>query len=156
MKLSHLKSFLKKNAAIQFELPDGSMVPAHFHVTEIGIITRHFIDCGGTVRTEKTANFQLWLADDFDHRLQPEKLLGIIRQSEKVIGLEDVDIEVEYQGKTIEKYRLAKRADKLLLRPTFTDCLAKDACGIPPQKQKVSLAQLGKQTQSCEPGSGCC
>ena len=49
------------------------MVPSHFHVTEVGKITKHFIDCGGTVRNEEVVNFQLWQADDYDHRLHPEK-----------------------------------------------------------------------------------
>jgi hypothetical protein len=39
-------------------------VPEHFHVTEVGVVTKDFIDCGGTVRHEKVANFQLWDAND--------------------------------------------------------------------------------------------
>ncbi len=72
-------------------------MPAHFHVTEIGEITKNFIDCRGTVRREKSVNFQLWEAGDFDHSLAPQKLLSIIALSEKVLQLGDSDIEVEYQ-----------------------------------------------------------
>src|SRR4051812_43916963 len=106
MKLSQLKQQLSCTTELNFELPDGTLVPQHFHVTEVGQINKHFIDCGGTVRTEKTVNFQLWEAGDFDHRLAPQKLNAIIALSEKVLGIEDGEIEVEYQSNTIGKYGL--------------------------------------------------
>jgi hypothetical protein len=59
MKLSAIKKHLETAIAVDFQLPDGSFVPEHFHVTEIGLINRHFIDCGGVVRKESTVNFQL-------------------------------------------------------------------------------------------------
>ena len=43
-----------------FELPNGNKVSNHFHVTEVGEITKHFIDCGGKERVEKVVNFQLF------------------------------------------------------------------------------------------------
>ena len=58
MKLSEIKLQLKEKATIAFQLPNGELVPSHFHVTEVGKITKHFIDCGGTIRTEEVANFQ--------------------------------------------------------------------------------------------------
>ena len=85
MKLSEVKQALVQLENIAFQLPDGTLVPTHFHVTEVGKISKHFIDCGGTVRTENVANFQLWNADDYNHRLHPEKLNSIIKLSEKVL-----------------------------------------------------------------------
>jgi hypothetical protein len=76
-------------------LENGTFVTEHFHVTEVGIVTKQFIDCGGTIRNEKTVNFQLWNANDFDHRLKPAKLLSIIELSEKKLSIEDAEIEVE-------------------------------------------------------------
>lgn len=157
MKLSSFKEILKTKTNISFTLPNGEMVPAHFHVTEVGQVTKHFIDCGGTVRNEKKVNFQLWEANDYDHRLHPEKLVDIIELSEKVLGIEDGEIEVEYQGETIGKYHLELGPTGFLLTSTTTDCLAKDKCGIPVEKQKVSLVDLGaKEVNSCTPGGGCC
>ena len=106
MKLSQVKSVLKELETINFQLPNGELVPSHFHVTEVGKITKHFIDCGGTVRHEEVVNFQLWNANDYDHRLHPEKLLNIIELSEKVLKIEDLEIEVEYQADTIGKFGL--------------------------------------------------
>ncbi|MBY5958606.1 hypothetical protein KUV50_10710 [Membranicola marinus] len=155
MKLSEIKNKLHQLDKIAFQLPNGDLVPKHFHVTEVGKITKHFIDCGGTVRNEEVVNFQLWNANDYDHRLHPEKLLNIIELSEKTLGIGDLDIEVEYQGDTIGKFGLDFDGTNFLLTTTQTDCLAKDKCGIPEKKQIVQLADLENES-ACTPGSGCC
>lgn len=106
MKLSKVKSALGQLETMSFKLPNGDLVPEHFHVTEVGKITKHFIDCGGKIRNEEVINFQLWDADDYNHRLHPEKLIHIIELSERVLNIGDLDIEVEYQGQTIQKFAL--------------------------------------------------
>lgn len=156
MKLSEIKNHLSTLEAVNFRLEDNSLVPEHFHVTEVGVVTKHFIDCGGTVRDEKVANFQLWDANDFDHRLKPAKLLNIIALSEKVLGIEDLEIEVEYQRDTIGKYDLAFNGQDFVLVSKKTACLAQDQCGVPAEKQKVSLATMSANSSSCTPGGGCC
>jgi hypothetical protein len=154
MKLSDVKNQLAQLDDVNFQLPDGSYVPKHFHITEVGSISKHFIDCGGTVRDEKMANFQLWEANDFDHRLAPQKLLNIIALSEKVLGLEDLEIEVEYQSDTIGKYGLDFNGKDFLLTSKQTNCLAQDKCGIP--KEKLNLTELTPSKTTCVPGGGCC
>ena len=146
MKLSEIKHHLANLETISFQLPDGSLVPNHFHVTEVGEITKNFIDCGGTVRKEEVVNFQLWEANDYDHRLHPEKLVHIIELSEKVLGLKDREIEVEYQGETIGKYGLDFNGSEFLLTSTNTACLAQESCGIPAKNLEPA----------CSPNSGCC
>jgi len=156
MTLSEIKKHLQVLKTITFKLPDGSLVPEHFHVTEVGKITKNFIDCGGVLRKEECINFQLWNANDYNHRLHPEKLLHIIELSEKTLNLKDVAIEVEYQGDTIGKYGLDFNGTDFLLTNTATACLAQDACGVPEQKPKIKLRDLQDQASSCAPGSGCC
>lgn len=157
MKLSEIKEILPTLNNVVFQLENGDFVPEHFHVTEVGTVTKNFIDCGGTVRNEKTVNFQLWNADDFEHRLKPAKLLGIIRLSEEKLGIEDHEIEVEYQNTTIGRFDLEFNGKNFVLKNKTTACLAQDACGIPPEKQKVKLSDLSPdQASSCTPGSGCC
>ncbi|TVQ44187.1 MAG: hypothetical protein EA362_10385 [Saprospirales bacterium] len=156
MKLSEVKQILPTLESVNFQLEDRTLVPEHFHVTEVGQITKKFIDCGGVVRTEKVVNFQLWNADDFDHRLKPTKLLNIIRMSEEKLGIEDAEIEVEYQGETIGKYGLEFDGKTFLLTNKTTACLALDACGIPSMKPKLNLANLTAKKSSCTPNSGCC
>ena len=157
MKLSDVKKLLATVKEVNFKLPNGKMVPEHFHVTEVGMLTKNFIDCGGTVRSEKVANFQLWQVGDFDHRLAPQKLSNIISLSEKTLGIEDLEVEVEYQSDTIGKYDLAFDGSNFVLLAKQTNCLAADKCGIPADKLKVSLSSLqDKSKGSCTPGGGCC
>lgn len=156
MKLSEIKEKLNSLSEVSFELPNGKKVPAHFHVTEVGEITKHFIDCGGTVRLEKAVNFQLWEANDFDHRVAPEKLLKIIQLSEKVLNIGDYEVEVEYQTETIGKFNIDFNGTNFVLINKKTDCLAKDNCGIPTEKLKVNLNDIVKTESCCTPGGGCC
>ncbi len=156
MKLSEIKSVLSTLEMVNFKLPNGSFVAEHFHVTEVGQITKKFIDCGGTVREEKVVNFQLWEAHDFDHRLKAEKLLNIIKLSETILGIEDAEIEVEYQQETIGKFNLEFDGAHFLLVATQTNCLAQDKCGIPAEKLKVNLTELKTKATTCTPGGGCC
>ena len=156
MKLSEFKKKLSTITDLNFVLPNGTVVSQHFHVTEVGQVTKNFIDCGGTVRNEKVVNFQLWEADDFEHRLAPEKLNDIISLSEKVLGLEDAEIEVEYQSETIGKYGIEFKGKDFTLTATQTNCLAKDKCGIPAEKLKVNLVDLSNNQSCCTPGGKCC
>lgn len=148
MKLSTIKAILPSLENVVFQLENGAFVPEHFHVTEVGLVAKNFIDCGGVVRNEKVVNFQLWNANDFEHRLKPMKLLNIIKLSEQKLGIEDFEIEVEYQKDTIGKYGLDFQNNIFILTNKKTDCLAKDNCGVPNEKL---------QTQnSCSPGGSCC
>lgn len=151
MKLSEIKTILPTLENVAFQLEDGSFVPEHFHVTEVGQINKHFIDCGGVTRTENTVNFQLWNADDYEHRLKPGKLLHIIELSEKTLNIGDYEIEVEYQSGTIGKYGLDFNGKHFILTSKTTACLAEDACGIPSRLNVVE-----SNSNSCTPGSGCC
>lgn len=157
MKLSEIKQILQSVENVEFQLENGRFVPEHFHVTEIGKVTKNFIDCGGTIRKEEKVNFQLWNANDYEHRLKPAKLLHIIQLSEEKLGIEDSEIEVEYQDKTIGKYDLEFNGKNFILKNKLTACLAEDACGIPAEKEKKNLSELTSNSEnSCRPGGGCC
>ena len=156
MKLSEIKRELSTLENVTFVLPNGSYVPEHFHVTEVGLVTKNFIDCGGKVRKETVVNFQLWDANDFDHRLKPNKLLSIIALSEKILGIEDYEIEVEYQTETIGKYSLGFNGQDLMLINKQTACLAEDLCGIPASKPKVKFSEMKNNATTCTPGGSCC
>lgn len=150
MKLSEVKVVLEKLDRVDFQFEDGTFVAGHFHVTEVGQLTKKFIDCGGTIREEVKVSFQLWNADDYQHRLKAGKLLNIIRLSEAKLGIVDAEIEVEVQGKeTIGKYFLEFNGTHFLLKNTLTACLAEDACGITPSNQEA-------QTSCCDSNAGCC
>lgn len=155
MKLTQFKKNLGQLSSLVFIQPNGHVVPLHFHLTEAGLSTKHFIDCGGTKREEKRITLQLWVAHDYEHRLDPAKLLTILKQFEMQFGSDDLDIEIEYQNETIGRYGLDFNGTHFLLKAKQTDCLASDHCGIPAEKIKLPLAELQSEA-CCSPKSGCC
>lgn len=158
MKLSAFVTALESKNDITFVLPNGKLVPQHFHITEVGLLTRDFVDCGGVVRQKKVVNFQLWTADDTDHRLAPEKLLHIIALSDKQLGLWNHPVQAEYQWETIWSYDVVCGDDGFFhLIWKNTDCLAKDACGVPQKwsERKSFWSLFGTRKDSCS-GEGCC
>lgn len=158
MRISELKHFLSGQETILIKLSDGAAVPPHFHVTEVGEVTKHFVDCGGKVRLEKKANLQLWSADDYNHRLEPGKLVKIIEIAERDLGLGDLEIEVEFQGAdTIQKFGMAAAGNTLFLTGTATACLALEDCGLPEVVKKAAVSLAGFTAgNTCTPGGGCC
>ena len=157
MKLSEFKNRLAQVDTFSIQLPNGTFIPAHFHITEMGLLTKNFIDCGNTIREEKVITFQVWFAGDLEHRLNTEKVFKIIRASENLFQNQDLELEVEYQSDmTIGKFGLEFANGNFVLASKETTCLANDHCGIPEEKMKVSLKDLQIQTSCCTPNSNCC
>lgn len=149
MKLRELKSLLQQHPdhLLRLVLPDGDSIPAHFHVTEVGYVTKKFVDCGGTFREVSSCVLQTWVADDEDHRLNAGKLGFILNLAEPILPQDDLEVEVEYEDCVISQYPIGDAAVAgehltFALTNKHTDCLAKEACGL------ESAAREGK--------SGCC
>ena len=139
MNLDTLVAVLTGNpqAALHLMLPDGSFVPAHFHVTEVGRVQKDFIDCGGTARSSTACVLQVWVADDTDHRLDTTKLAGILRLAAPVLKSADLPVEVEYEDGRVSQFPVAAAevtpAGVLFhLGTKHTACLAPDRCGVAP------------------------
>lgn len=157
MTISELKSHLTDIDSVNFKLPNGKSVPSHFHITEVGLITKHFIDCGGKVRQERSANIQIWVAADLLHKLKPNGFLNILDISKKILGDDNLDIEIEYQTDTVGKYGLDFKNGDFVLTSKQTDCLAKENCGIPSPKKIMNALKLEVVgSNCCSPGGGCC
>ena len=159
MILSEFKNHLKNASTIELYLPNHAQVPLHFHVTELGQIQKRFVDCGGTVRQTQNVRFQLWIANDIDHRLTPEKFLGIIEKAEQDLQMEDFEVTFEYQAETIQLYGLSEQQGRLYLTALNTACLAPDLCMPKQVKTKISLKDLtldSETTTCCTPGGKCC
>jgi hypothetical protein len=159
MKLSQLTETLSNLNEVNFILPNGNFIPRHYHLTEIGLNTKEFIDCGGKRHSEKKVNLQLWVNIDYNHRLKADKFLNIINTSSPLFNGEDLDVEVEYQTDTVGKFNLDFDGNNFRLVATKTDCLATELCGIDAIKTKVktSLKELSTAGgTSCTPGGGCC
>ena len=153
MLISVFKQILSELDTVKFKLPNGQFVPAHFHITEVGKLTRNYIDCGGILRQENKLNLQLWVASDAYHRLKPNNILNILQLAENELGCSNLELEVEYQQSTVGRYKLAFDGVVFQLINTQTACLAPDQCGIPQEKPRVRVTASGL---SCNPNSGCC
>ena len=135
MKLSDFRSTLVAagDARVVFVLPDGTHVPPHYHVTEIGYVSKDFFDCGGTRRQDEYCALQLWVANDTEHALYMSE--GSRRHTEQAFPNAAMAVMVEYQRESITRYAvdsLTKAFGTLTvaLAPVYTDCLAPDRCGV--------------------------
>jgi hypothetical protein len=138
--LRHILSEAPANAEVRFILPDGGLIPAHAHVTEVGRVDKHFIDCGGTTRQDAHCLLQTWVASDEDHRIQASKLAAILAKGRALIADESLPVQVEYEEDLVTQFPLTDHSIEagviyLHLGLRHTDCLAKEVC---------------------LPGSGCC
>ena len=145
MRLSELKTALAENSGrnIRFILPTGTKAPPHAHVTEVALIEKKFIDCGGTFRTDSLCRLQTWFADDTDHRLTAGKLLAILDKSAAFLGSDDLEVDVEHEAPFVSQFPIEKvvvEADALTIRlgVKHTACLAEDRC-LPPKLNKTSI-----------------
>lgn len=153
MKLSEFKSHLSEVEELNLVQHDGTPVPSHFHITETGLLTKHFIDCGKTIHLKKSAVFQVWSAGDVWHHLKPETVISIINKSHRVFQGEDPEVEIEYQMETVGKFGLEFDGSNFVLTPKQTECLAQEACSL----ESALDEAVGSQTSvCCEPGGGCC
>lgn len=121
--------------SIRIMLPDGTFVPEHFHITEIGRMDKRFIDCGGIQRESHSCVLQVWVAHDIEHRLDRIKLINILSLSEKLYA-ETAPLEVEYGIDLISQYTVKDveytEHNELLfvLGGKRTECLAPNKCGV--------------------------
>lgn len=141
---------------IAFAKPTGERVPAHFHITEVGHLSKAFIDCGGKRHTNESCLLQVWVADDLDHRLEASKLLAIFERADGLLPGTDLPVEIETEAPVLTQLPLTRcevRGDELLFHTEqkHTDCLAKELC-LP----DFSLPALPGNRDSCTPGSACC
>jgi hypothetical protein len=138
MNLKELKSILRAHPAAypRFTLPDGDQIPAHYHITEVGHVTKRFIDCGGTLHDKTdTCRLQTYVAHDVDHRLDAATFARILDLGTQILPHEEMPVEVEYDCCVVAQYpisgaRLEGDGIELQLGERHTDCLAKEKCGL--------------------------
>jgi hypothetical protein len=137
MTLDEFATLLSANpdSGIQIMLPDRSLIPAHFHVTEVARVRKDFVDCGGTVRSSTCCVLQVWVANDVSHRLEAAKLAKIIRQGMPLFETTAIPLEIEYDNGLISQYpaegaEVSPTGIILRLGTKHTACLAPDRCGV--------------------------
>lgn len=159
MNLSELKQLLADHSDRHFRirLPDGAAVPVSFHVTEVGKLHKTFLDCGGTLRETTTCQLQIWVGEDYDHRIETGKMAAILNKAKSILPDDTLPVEIEYEDRVISQYTIASheiQADAvvLVLANKHTECLAPELCGLPSLNR---LPAIGNKSRCCGPG-GCC
>ncbi len=157
MKIIEFKNLLTANDSKQLQLilPNGNQVPVSFHITEIGLVHKTFIDCGGTLRDIKTCQLQIWVGADADHRLEASKAKKIFKKAESFLVDEEMSVEIEYEDLLISQYNIIQHqvsdsAIILHLGVKHTDCLAKELCGLP------AVSPKNESKSCCGSDSNCC
>lgn len=174
MNLQELKTCLQElpKLNLAFVLPDGRRVPAHFHVTEVGHVAKHFVDCGGTFRRSETYVLQTHVGSSRDdgHRLTAGRLAKILGLAQPLVTSEELPVEVEYEDGLISQFAiegaglvgagLVGGELAFQLSPKHTDCLAKEKCGIEESGGGCSGEKEPAEETACcaAPASGakCC
>ncbi|MGB1130162.1 MAG: DUF6428 family protein [Haloferula sp.] len=138
---------------VELRLPDGTTVPAHFHITEVGHHAKSFIDCGGKVHRNEATLLQVWVDQDVDHRVNTDKLLQIFGRAGDVLPDMTLPVEFEYEAPVLtqmplEGHEASDGMLRLSLGLKHTDCLAKELC--------VPDFSMPAIPGTCAPGSGCC
>lgn len=159
MNLSELKSLLvaHPNRHFRIRLPDGNAVPLSFHVTEVGRLQKTFLDCGGTLRETTTCQLQIWVGEDYNHRIETGKMAGILGKAVSILPDESVPVEIEYEDRVISQYTISSfelldDSVVLVLNHKHTECLAPELCGLPSLNRLPAIT--GKPI-GCGP-IGCC
>ena len=148
--------------SLRITLPNGQTIAPHFHITEVGHVTKNFMDCGGTFRKLESCLLQTWVYSDVDHRLETGKLANILRVAGDVLPSLDLPVEIEHEADVVSQYPvMSASSDGATLTLStglkHTACLAMDVCCAPaatptPKSEKPRI----KAGSSCSPNSGCC
>jgi hypothetical protein len=149
------------NRALRIVLPNGEDIAPHFHITEVGHVTKNFMDCGGTRRKTESCLLQTWVHSDVDHRLKTSKLANILRIAGDVLPSLDLPVEIEHEAGVVSQYPvMTASSDGQTLTLTtglkHTACLAMDLCCAPTTPAATEDKRRVKAGACCSPASGCC
>jgi len=141
---------------LKLVLPDGGVVPPHYHITEVGHATKRFLDCGGKAHAHEACLLQVWIADDVDHRLKAGKLLQIFERAGDFFPSLEIPVEFEHEAPVLTQLEILNHKVQesqviFELGLKEADCLAKDVC-----MPNFSLPAIPGTSDACQPGSGCC
>jgi len=151
MKVDELQCLLEMHPNLfpRFFLPDGSYIPLHAHLTEVGYVVKNFIDCGGLVGKEEKVVLQTHVGNDTDHRLKSDRFAKILQLGQRVLPTSDLEVTVEYDCCVVSQYpiREAKAEGEyldLILERERTQCRAKEG------------AKVEQGSNCCNPAAVCC
>jgi len=159
MNLQELKQLLLEHGdgEVLLQFSSGQILAPHFHVTEVGKVSKDFVDCGGTRRTTDACVLQTYVANDADHRLSAAKLAQILGKAAVLALDESWPVEVEVQSDTIAVYLISSHSTedgklRLGLRVKRTACLDPQKCGL----EVLSVVDTSAGDSGCCDDTDCC
>ena len=165
MKTQELISVLEQNQdkSLLFEYAPNLFVGANYHITEVKHITIESVDCGSGTDNWKETIIQLWEnPNEIDKTayMSVYKALGILKKVGKMRPYQlDAEVKFEYSNAAFHTAQLFVndfeiRNNNLIFKLAVekTDCKAKEACGVPTEKQPV----LASDEPCCSPDGNCC
>lgn len=158
MNLTELTSLLTNHSSRVFRivLPGGDAVPISFHVTEVGRVHKVFLDCGGKLRESILCQLQIWVGQDYDHRVETGKMAAILDKARLYLPDGAIPVEIEYEDQVISQYtisghELTDEAVILKLAYKHTECLAPELCGL----TDLRLPSITNKAPCCGPTQRC-
>jgi len=167
MNITELKAQLRAHPELNVSIrrPDGSLIPAHYHLTEVGHVAKNFVDCGGKFRTSESCVLQTHFGSPRDdgHRLTAGRFAMILDLAKPILPSEDLMVEIEYDAGVIsqsplESIALSGGTVQLHLGARHTDCLAKEKCGTD-EGCGCAVGPVGETAACCAAPAGvsrCC
>jgi hypothetical protein len=163
MNFGELKKALAGRDAqlIRFRFVAGGEIEIHCHVTEIGKVTKDFVDCGGVRRTVETCVIQTFVYSDTDHRVTANTFSKIVKASGPLGLSDDLPVDVEYQtSETIGVFSVSEvtcsdEEVSFSLASKATACLAPDLCGIDGPNSSVANLSSTKPSALPQLPGGC-
>jgi hypothetical protein len=151
MKILELQGVLEthSNSFPRFVLPDGSHIPLHAQITEVGHAVKNFIDCGGLVGREEKIVLQTHVGSNTDHRLKSDRFAKILQLGARVLPHSDLDVCVEYDCCVVSQYPISEAKIEgeyldFILDREHTQCRAKER------------AKAAQSDTCCTPTAACC
>lgn len=108
---------------------------------------------------ETTCQLQVWVGKDYAHRIETQKMAGILKKGSELLTDETVPVEIEYEDKvisqyTIEGHEVSDDVVTLQLAHKHTECLAPELCGL--EMPDLGLPAIDVKSSNCCGPSGCC
>lgn len=143
MNLNAIRKVLEENPDCKVDFAiKNKQIPCNFHLTEVGKVSKIFMDCGGTRRESSCCVLQVWVADDIHHRINADKMLKILKLADQLFSQENPEVQVEYEDEVISQYPvsgfdISKDRIRFHLGLIHTACLAPEKCGCLPVQIKI-------------------
>ena len=112
MKTNDFINILEKcsfKGSYPFRDASEARIPTGFHVIDAGVKAKNLIDQWGNLKHTHDFSFKLWHGNgrDSGEGLVAEKFLPIIYKILDPYGSPNLNVEVEYEGNTLEVYGLS-------------------------------------------------